>query len=153
MLPVASIYQSGSRFWVLTGAANCGKRSMPSGAYCVPSMFVSQIHCIASPLCLLFTGWTNDKCSLSEEAVTVSVTCLFISQSPSNSAKRLTINCCHCILPIFTHQAYRTHASAHSSRYNSGDWDWWHRHCKRLIFFNSISPPAAGGGHKCMKAH
>lgn len=53
-------------------------------------MFVSQIHCIVSPLCLLLTGWANDKFSLSQDALTDSAVC--------HNAKRLTINCCHCTL-------------------------------------------------------
>lgn len=153
--------QSGSRFWVLTGAANCGERSMPSGSQCVPSMFVSQINCIVSSLCLLLTGRTNDKFSLSQEALTVNVTCRFTSWSPSNNAKRLTIKCCHWILsffPITCASLRYTHTPTHTASGNSCScrlWDWWHRHTVSDGHFQlcSLSPLEAGGVISAWKAH
>ncbi len=122
-------------------------------------MFVSQINCIVSPLCLLLTGWTNDKFSLSQEAVTVNVTCLFTSWSPSNNAKRLTINCCHCtlsLLPITWKLTVHTHTNTHSFWENSYSCPslglMTSTYCKRWTFstvqhFTSWSRR----GHKCMK--
>lgn len=142
----------------MTGAANCGERSTPSGTQCVPSMFVSQINCIVSPLCLLLTGWTNDKFSLSQEALTVNVSCLFTSSSPRNNAKRLTINYCHytlSLVPITCKLTVHTETHTASERMVTVArlWDWWHRHTVSdgHLQLCSISPPEAGGGHKCMK--
>lgn len=134
---------------------------MPSGSQCVPSMFVSQINCLVSPLCLLLTGWTNDKFSLNQEAVTVDASCLFTSRSPRNNAKRLTINCCHCTLSLVP----ITCASSQCARTNTHIF-WGNgysrpslglmtsTYCKRWTFQQcSISPPGAGGVTSAWKPH
>lgn len=131
---------------------------MPSGAQCVLSMFVSQINCIVSLLCLLLTGWTSDKFSLSQEAVAVSVTCLFTSWSPSNNAKRLTINCCHCILSLFpitcaslqqTHRAYRSTVRVCVSGIKDIDTLWTAMDIFNRVIFHLLK---AEGFYKCMNS-
>lgn len=125
---------------------------MPSGAQCVLSALVSQIHCVVSPLCLLLTGWTNGKFTLSREAVTVSVTCLFTSSN--TSAKRLTINCCHCtlsVLLITCASLQPAHECAQLLRRPSLGL-MTSTHCKRLTFLTVQYFSGSRRGHKWMES-